>query len=78
MTRFSQAIIFAVFEVGNTCLLLGVDLMYNVFAVKAYLLVYFSFVEAIFILNDGHAMKHGCVFEFRCKCECGTGQFLKK
>ena len=56
----------------------ALTLMYNVFAVKAYLLVYFSFVEAIFILNDGHAMKQGCVFEFRCKCECGTGQFLKK
>ena len=30
-------------------------LIYNVFAVKAHLLVYNSFVEAIFILNDCHA-----------------------
>ena len=55
-------------------------LMYNVFAVKAHLLVYNSFVEDIFILNDCHAMKHRCIsrFGFKCGCRCGTWQFLKK
>ena len=55
-------------------------LMYNVFAVKAHLLVYNSFVEDIFILNDCHAMKRRCIsrFGFKCGCRCGTWQFLKK
>ena len=63
-------------------------LMYNLFAVKAHLLVYNSFVKAIFILNDCHAMKQQVRFRIwvrawdsaifkKVGCECSKMRWLK-